>query len=298
MEDYTLNNFKGKAEKLTSGALATLSVHLGCEIATLRSIIQVETGGSGYDKQGRPKALFEPHIFYRLIADDKESLRRAIAEGVAYKYQGHRPYPMDSYPHIMAAMKINPAAALMATSWGLPQILGENFKECGYPSVLVMVLAFMAGEDGQVAAMAGFMRSAGLLEALRTRDWKRIERVYNGPLGWKHGYARRLAVAYRYERLRPTIAAAVPKPKPFSPEQHNSMTAASSTSASTVCGLGALSAAASATVVGPSLGSLGALGAAIIVGAVVVCAGLFALAAYFKTRSDRFSGLADDTKET
>lgn len=285
--EYT-TDFKGKAEKRTPAAIGLVAKGMGCEIATLQAIIQVETAGSGYDSEGRPKALFEPHIFYRLIADDKAALRLAIAAGVAYKRQGTKPYPRDSYPHIKEAMKINPAAACMATSWGLGQILGENFKKCGYPSVLAMVLAFMAGEDAQIKAMASFLVASDLTIALREKNWTKIERVYNGPSGWKHGYARKLAAAYAHAKAHPTIQAAVPSVKPYTPEMHNAAIAKRSETVSTSTGAVGLLSVTTGFVVAAQPHISFHIGAAILLGGAAVGWGLTAVAKRFSNRHSAF----------
>lgn len=283
-----MTDFKGKAEKRNIAAMGLVAKGIGCEIATLQAIIQVETAGSGYDKEGRPKALFEPHIFYRLVADDKPTLRRAIEAGVAYKRQGTRPYPRDSYPHIVAAMKLNPAAAWMATSWGLGQILGENFQKCGYASVLAMVLAFMSGEDPQIKAMANFLVASDLTVALREKDWAKIERVYNGPSGWKHGYAKKLAAAYAHAKAHPTIQAAVPNVKPYTPETHNEVVAQRNDSMGGAVSLVSLTAMGGGFVVSslPSV-SFNA-GLATLAVSVAVGFGLCAVGRFFSKRAERF----------
>jgi hypothetical protein len=35
-------------------------------------------------------------------------------------------------PRLLQALLIDETAALKSASWGMTQILGENFKECGY----------------------------------------------------------------------------------------------------------------------------------------------------------------------
>ena len=59
----------------------------------------------------------------------------AVAAGLAYPKWGERPYPSDSYPRIMAAGAIDLQAALKATSWGMGQILGENYAAAGFRSL-------------------------------------------------------------------------------------------------------------------------------------------------------------------
>ncbi len=189
-------NFAGTATKRTDGGVAAAAALIGCAVDALLADIQVEASSSGFDDERRPKALFEPHIFFRNLQGDKRS--RAVAAGLAYSRWGAKPYPHDSYPRIAAAMAIDAEAALRSTSWGLPQILGENHVAAGYPSASAMVTAFVAGgEDEHLAAMAHFIvASPHMRAALVAKDWPSFARLYNGPA--TKGYDTRLAEAYAH----------------------------------------------------------------------------------------------------
>ena len=194
--------FVGPATRRTELGLAWAAALVGCDVATLQADIQVEAASSGYDHEGRPKALFEPHIFYRHLSGAARDA--AVLRGLAYRRWGTHPYPADSYPRLVQAMRIDPEAALLATSWGLPQILGENHGAAGYPSALAMVEAFIiAGEDEQLAAMARFLlANPRMRQALCERQWSTFAHLYNGPS--TRGYDVKLAAAYaRAVSIRP-----------------------------------------------------------------------------------------------
>ena len=38
---------------------------IGCSIAAIRAVAEVESAGAGFDSKGQPKTLFEGHLFYR-----------------------------------------------------------------------------------------------------------------------------------------------------------------------------------------------------------------------------------------
>jgi hypothetical protein len=189
-----MTNFKGPAQRRTAAGLARAAAVIGCEVAVLQADIQVEAASSGFDSQGRPKALFEPHLFYRYLAGPARDL--AASQGLAYLKWGTHPYPADSYPRIEAAMRIDPDAALRATSWGVPQILGANHLDAGYQTAAAMVDAFVAdGEDEHLAAMARFIvANPAMQRALVARDWSVFARLYNGAA--TKGYDAKLAAAY------------------------------------------------------------------------------------------------------
>lgn len=190
-----MTSFVGAARPRSPEGLARAASLIGCEEAALRAVIRVEAAGSGFDRRKRPKMLFEPHVFHRLLGPAQRPL--AAAAGLAYPRWGEKPYPRDSYPRLAAAIALDEAAALKACSWGLPQIMGENFAAAGFAEVRAMVEAFMAGEDEQLAALARFILAhPGMARALRLRDWAGFARRYNGPAYARHAYDARLAAAY------------------------------------------------------------------------------------------------------
>lgn len=209
-------NFVGAARPRTALGLELARASIGCEMAALLAVLSVETAGSGFDRKGRPKALFEPHVFYRLLSG--RALQQAVKAGLAYERWGTRPYPKDSYPRIEQACWIDEEKALQATSWGLPQILGTNYRAAGYASATDMVLLFAADEDQHLAAMAAFVVKNGLADELRRHDWPGFARGYNGPSYAKHGYHTKLAKAYAYHKARVPMATVVsPLPAPRVP---------------------------------------------------------------------------------
>lgn len=50
----------------------------------IHAVLEVEAAGSGFDSQGRVKALYEPHIAYREASNlkDKTILNRLVKAGL------------------------------------------------------------------------------------------------------------------------------------------------------------------------------------------------------------------------
>lgn len=179
----------------------------------VHAVLDVEAAGEGFDSKGRPKMLFEPHLFYRELKNQPKKLSEAMSLGLAY--DGWRPgsYPPDSYPRLLAAMKIDETAALKSASWGLPQILGSNHKAAGYPTVQKMVEDFTQSEGVQLEAMIRFVKAKGLDIHLRNHDWASFARGYNGALYAAHGYHLKMRAAFeRWQKIKDT-----PVPKDFAP---------------------------------------------------------------------------------
>jgi hypothetical protein len=78
-------------------------------------------------------------------------------------------------------MQLDRNAALQSASWGMGQIMGENFKTAGFTTVEEMVTAMVNSENDQLLAGANFMRANGMGEPLRQHDWAGFARRYNGP---------------------------------------------------------------------------------------------------------------------
>jgi hypothetical protein len=187
--------FKGAARRLDDLDLPRLGASIGVGEDEIHAFLDVETSGHGFDAQGRPVILFEPHVFYRNLAGAARA--KAVAAGLAYAKWGEKPYPRDSYPRLKAACAIDETAALRSASWGLGQVLGENFRAAGFPTVQAMVEAMMADEALQLAAAVNFIAANRLDGKLRKHDWAGFAKGYNGASYRKNAYDTRLADAFR-----------------------------------------------------------------------------------------------------
>jgi hypothetical protein len=195
--------YKGAAKRIEDLDLPRIAALIGCGEDELHAIMEVEAAGSGFDRQGRVKMLFEPHVFYRNLSGEKR--HRAVLEGLAYAGWKQGAYPPDSYPKFLRACAIDETAAVKACSWGLGQILGENHKAAGYATPQAMVEAFADDEDKHLEAMVQFIKANKLDDDLRRHDWNGFAKGYNGAQYAKHGYHTRLAAAYaKWKRIKDT----------------------------------------------------------------------------------------------
>lgn len=189
-------NFNGPQHRLVDTDLPRIGALIGCGEDEIHAFLDVETRGGGYDRQGRPKMLFEPHKFYGHTSGKARA--RAVAAGLAYPNWGEKPYPADSYPRLLAATEIDAEAALKSASWGIGQVLGENHVAAGYDTVEAMVRGFVdLGEAEQLEAAVRFIKANRLDDELRTHNFAAFARGYNGPLYAEHGYHLKLAAAFK-----------------------------------------------------------------------------------------------------
>lgn len=197
------NGFKGSAKRLDDIDLPKLGALIGVGEDEIHAIIDVESAGSGFDLEGRPKLLFEPHVLHRNLTGEKRA--RAVKEGLAYPRWGMHPYPHDSYPRLTQAMAIDESAALKSGSWGLGQVMGEHYRMLGYESPQAMVMAFMDDEEAHLKGMVDFIIANHIDDDLRAHRWAVVARVYNGAGYAKNKYDTKLADAFKkWQRIRDT----------------------------------------------------------------------------------------------
>lgn len=197
-----MNGFHGEALSLPVEEIPALAYKFDLEGAVLRAVMAVESAGNGYDASGRPKALFERHHFHKWLLKRKklDVLAVATEANLAYPKWGMKPYPKGSdavYAEIEAAYEMAPEEALLSTSWGLGQVMGSNYAMVGCKTVDDMVEEAMHSEANQLTHMINFIKSANLLDALRSKDWATFAKGYNGPGYATNHYDTKLETAYQ-----------------------------------------------------------------------------------------------------
>jgi len=180
-----LKDFKGAATRLDAIDIPQMAARINVPEDRVRAVDETESRGSGFDKAGRPKMLFEPHLFYRMLSGAQRDA--AIAAGLAYP-KWRKGYPVESYTRMVGAMKINRDAALRAASWGRYQCLGDHYAMLGYDAPDQMVKAFMDDEEAHLEGFVTFIINSGVDDDLRAGRYDVFFRVYNGPAYVKNGY--------------------------------------------------------------------------------------------------------------
>lgn len=196
------NGFKGAAKPIDDIDLPKLGAKIGVGEDELHAFIDVETRGSGFDPQGRPRILFERHIFYRYCPAAK---RGKAPSDICNKEPGGYGKESEQYARLERARKIDERAALYACSWGLGQIMGFNHELAGYDTVEAMILDFMADEEAHLAAAVTFIIKTGLDDELRVHSWAGFAKGYNGKNYKINQYDTKLADAYaKWRRIKDT----------------------------------------------------------------------------------------------
>jgi hypothetical protein len=198
------DGFKGRAKRLDPGDYSRIGSMIRVGEDEMRAFVEVESSGAGFAPDGRPLILNEPHVFFRSLPKAKRD--KAVKQGLAYAKWGDKPYIKSQsarYDWLERAIAIDETAALKSCSWGLTQLLGENYAAAGYESVQHLVASFMDDEENHLLAAANFISHEGLDDELRGHRWEAFARGYNGPGFRKHKYHTRLAAAYAKWSGRP-----------------------------------------------------------------------------------------------
>lgn len=167
---------------------------LGVNEGAIRAVVSVETNGSGFLADGRPKILFERHWFYKLTPLPVSKTRPDLSNSKPGGYLGG----MKEWSRLDAAIAFDRTAALKSTSWGLGQIMGFNYAAAGYGEVESFVTAMHESEGKQIEAMCLFIISNPQMHrALRDCRFSDFARFYNGPAYRQNAYDTKLAAAYQ-----------------------------------------------------------------------------------------------------
>lgn len=205
-------NFKSKkaGRPVSEAAFARAAQNLECDIAAIKAVAEVESRGTGFLADSRPKILFERHKF-REFTKGRYNDSDPDISGPPGNYQGGA----KEYIRLEKAMALDPEAALMSTSWGKFQIMGFNHKVCGFTEVEGFVKAMVESADRHLEAFVRFVAGSRMDRYLRDRDWAGFAKRYNGPGFRKHNYHLKIAQTYaRYaEKPLPAIPPTEPTPE-------------------------------------------------------------------------------------
>lgn len=201
--------FVGPATRLAPGDIEAVAAELRVDPAVVHAVCEVEAAGSGFLPDGRPKILYEAHVFYRQTGGQFgiSNVSSPRWDRSLYGAQG-----AHQYERLAAAIELDRAAALKSASWGMFQILGQNHAACGFADVESFVLAMTTGERAHLDAFAAFCRHNGLDRHLRAEppDYVAFARGYNGPGFRANAYDTKLETADRKWRAAMQARSAAP----------------------------------------------------------------------------------------
>lgn len=188
-------------KKLTQADIVASAKALGVEPEALRAVIDVECKGDGFNADGSPVILFEPHVLWRELGKVNYYTKRQqlsdLFPDICYpKWQKSAYKVRPSRQKLYVASVLHWEAAHASCSWGIGQVMGNNWKALGYLSLKAFVDDMHESEAKQLEAMCRFIKVNGLVEKLQNHDWAGFAKGYNGA-GYKaNRYDKKLALAY------------------------------------------------------------------------------------------------------
>lgn len=186
---------------ITENDYKEMAALLGVEVAALKAVVEVECSSrGGFLADGRPRILFEGHIFWRRLAARNiapEPLAASHPDIVYPRWvRTHYRGGAGEWDRFERAAAISADAAIESASWGMFQIMGFHWATCGCSSPEEFRRVMSSSEREQMRLALIFMQKMGFAESLKTKDWTTFAKRYNGS-GYKaNRYDSRLAEAY------------------------------------------------------------------------------------------------------
>ena len=185
---------------LTLADFQAAATEMGVEVAAVRAVASVESGnGAGFAADGRAIIRYELHRFKNYTSGAYDVTHPHLSQS----YGAGRSYHVGGQPNewsmLYGAMILRGRreAAIKSTSWGVFQIMGENFALCGYATAAAFANDMCASTRGQLAVFLKYCRGRNLIRYLVNKDWAAFASHYNGPSYAENHYDTNMAAAYR-----------------------------------------------------------------------------------------------------
>jgi hypothetical protein len=206
--DEDITGFLPKAKKnpprLTELDYKNAANSLGVDLPAIKAVASVESSGGGFLADGRPTIRYELHRFQAKTGrhfhyTHPHLSQPTLAAGNPY----HNGKQQREYSLLYSAMLLRyngvpmMPQAIESTSWGMFQIMGENWSSLGWPSARAFASDMYVSEGNHLSAFVKFVQNKGLGTALKTHDWASFAQGYNGPLYAMNNYDANLKQAFR-----------------------------------------------------------------------------------------------------
>lgn len=191
---------------LSEDDLVEFARNYNLEVPVVKAVNEVESSGKGFLVDGRPKILFEGHVFWRELKKrniNPEELLDENSKGILYKSWTRKHYlgGTREYLRLERAAALSPSkqvreAAFCSASWGAFQIMGFHYRSLGYESIEVYVSKMKEHEREHLKAFGRFLEVNNLIRHLVSKNWAKFAEGYNG-IGYRtNKYDEKLKAAY------------------------------------------------------------------------------------------------------
>lgn len=187
---------------LTEADFEEVAAELGIEVAAMKAVVEIEAGREhkGFWSEGKPLINFDLAVYRRMAGRHNINLSKyTSSHPLVFNRPDARRFGSQQaavQARLDQALSIDTVAAIEGTFWGMFQIGGFNWRQCGADSPQEFMKLMQRSERDQLALFGEFITRTGLLPALKAKNWSAFARGYNGPSYAARGYHTRLARAY------------------------------------------------------------------------------------------------------
>lgn len=197
---------------LSEKDLIDFSKNNNLELPAVKAVNEVESSGKGFLLEGKPRILFEGHVFWRELVKrniNPKTLLNPGVEDVLYESWTKKYYKGGAAEYVrlekatgLSASSLVKEAAYCSASWGAFQIMGFHYKNLGYASVDQFVTDMNKHEREHLAAFGKFIGQSvfsgkKLMDWLREKNWAKFANGYNGAGYRQNKYDLKLETAYK-----------------------------------------------------------------------------------------------------
>lgn len=170
---------------LSEEDFARAAARIGCHVAAVKAVAEVESVKGPFNPDGSLPTLFEGHWFSKLTRGryDKSHPEISYPKWTRQFYGNWQ----KEQARLIQASSLDRDAALKSTSWGQFQIMGFNHLYAGFSDAEDMVHAMGLSAGAQLDAFVELICSDrfSLADEMQAfpQDWaiQNFPRVYNGP---------------------------------------------------------------------------------------------------------------------
>jgi hypothetical protein len=167
-----------KAPAVNDEQIQTLADWLGCSFNQLMAVANVESSGSGYDKYGRPKMLYERHKF--------SDFTHGLHDIEPWSNPDPGGYNEDSWEKLGFAIGASISDAFKSCSWGKFQVMGFWYPDMEFCSSLELAYSTVKSEYHQYFLFVRYIKMCFLEDELLMVDTnpdhcRPFAKGYNGP---------------------------------------------------------------------------------------------------------------------
>lgn len=176
----------GNAIALVPSDFDDAARQLGIDVAIVRAVALTESSGAGFDANKRPKLRFENHRFRH----HTDKFYDKAYPDLSNKYKSkrykatHTGGADQQWDLLKQCWAIDEAdAGIKSCSWGMFQVMGENYWDIGWKSLESFVKDMFYSEAQHMRAFIGYLRYNNLIRYLQASppDFTNFAIGYNGP---------------------------------------------------------------------------------------------------------------------